>query len=141
MRYTYILCVSVAACLSWPEVWFAAAYADLGDQLFKFLADDGAAFDGFGWSVAISGATAIAGAIGDDDNGTTSGSAYLFDAAGTPGRCPWDLDDSGSVGASDLLSLLASWGPCKGCPADFDGNGIVGASDLLALLVNWGPCP
>ncbi len=55
--------------------------------------------------------------------------------------CPWDLDGSGSVGASDLLALLVSWGPCKGCPADFDGNGSVGASDLLALLVNWGPCP
>ncbi|MEE9131262.1 MAG: hypothetical protein V3T84_14675, partial [Phycisphaerales bacterium] len=55
--------------------------------------------------------------------------------------CPWDLDDSGTVGASDLLSLLVSWGPCKGCPADFDGDGTVGASDLLALLVNWGPCP
>ena len=24
---------------------------------------------------------------------------------------------------------------------DFDGNGNVGASDLLALLANWGPCP
>ena len=56
-------------------------------------------------------------------------------------ECRWDLDGNGSVGASDLLSLLASWGPCKGCPADFDGNGIVGASDLLALLANWGPCP
>ncbi|MEE9128819.1 MAG: right-handed parallel beta-helix repeat-containing protein [Phycisphaerales bacterium] len=55
--------------------------------------------------------------------------------------CPWDLDCNGSVGASDLLSLLVSWGPCKGCPADFDGDGTVGASDLLALLVNWGPCP
>ncbi len=58
-----------------------------------------------------------------------------------PPPCPWDLDASGSVGASDLLSLLVSWGPCKGCPADFDDNGIVGASDLLALLANWGPCP
>ncbi|MEE8156073.1 MAG: hypothetical protein V3T53_14060 [Phycisphaerales bacterium] len=56
-------------------------------------------------------------------------------------QCPWDLDNSGSVGASDLLALLATWGPCKGCPADFDENGAVGASDLLALLANWGPCP
>ncbi len=62
MRYTYILCVSVAACLSWPVVWPAAAYADLGDQLFKLLADDGEAGDWFGFSVAISGATAIIGA-------------------------------------------------------------------------------
>ncbi|MEE8155450.1 MAG: right-handed parallel beta-helix repeat-containing protein [Phycisphaerales bacterium] len=54
--------------------------------------------------------------------------------------CPWDLDGTGAVGASDLLSLLVSWGPCKGCPADFDGDGNVGASDLLALLANGGPC-
>ncbi|MEE9128817.1 MAG: hypothetical protein V3T84_02280 [Phycisphaerales bacterium] len=55
--------------------------------------------------------------------------------------CPWDFDSDGNVGAADLLSLLVSWGPCKGCPADFDGDGNVGASDLLALLANWGPCP
>ena len=55
--------------------------------------------------------------------------------------CPWDLDGTGIVGASDLLALLASWGQCKGCSADFDRNGAVGASDLLALLANWGPCP
>ncbi|MEE8154184.1 MAG: hypothetical protein V3T53_04385 [Phycisphaerales bacterium] len=55
--------------------------------------------------------------------------------------CPWDLDNDRTVGASDLLALLASWGPCKGCPADFDDSGSVGASDLLALLANWGPCP
>ncbi|MCZ6652632.1 MAG: FG-GAP repeat protein, partial [Planctomycetota bacterium] len=57
----------------------AAAQADLGDQLFKLLPDDGAAFDEFGASVAISGTTAVAGAPKDDDNGTWSGSAYLFD--------------------------------------------------------------
>ncbi len=50
--------------------------------------------------------------------------------------CPWDLDDNAVVGVSDLLSLLASWGPCQGCPADFDGNDDVGVSDLLALLAN-----
>ena len=36
---------------------------------------------------------------------------------------------------ANLLGLAA------GGPADFDGNGTVGASDLLALLANWGPCP
>ncbi len=55
--------------------------------------------------------------------------------------CPWDLDGTETVGASDLLALLASWGPRKGCPADFDRDNNVGASDLLALLANWGPCP
>ncbi len=57
----------------------APAYADLGDQLFKLLPDDGAMYDFFGLSVAISGATAIVGANWDDDNGDVSGSAYLFD--------------------------------------------------------------
>ncbi|MEE9131261.1 MAG: hypothetical protein V3T84_14670 [Phycisphaerales bacterium] len=52
-----------------------------------------------------------------------------------------DLDGNGSVGASDLLALLAAWGPNACGPPDFDGNGSVGASDLLVLLVNWGPCP
>ncbi len=55
--------------------------------------------------------------------------------------CPWDLDDSGTVGAADLLDLLFNWGPCPGCAADFDDDDIVGASDLLAMLFNWGPCP
>ncbi len=50
-----------------------------GQQLFKLLPSDGAAFDEFGRSVAISGTTAIVGASGDDDNGIESGSAYLFD--------------------------------------------------------------
>ncbi len=52
----------------------------------------------------------------------------------------WDLQQN-NVGITDLLSLLASWGPCKGCcPADFDGGG-VGITDFLALLAHWGPCP
>ncbi len=55
--------------------------------------------------------------------------------------CPWDLDNNGSVGASDLLSLLVRWGSDPGGPPDFDGDGNVGAADLLSLLVNWGPCP
>ncbi len=54
------------------------AYADLGDQLAKLLADDGAAVDLFGFSVAISGTTAIVGAHFHDDNGANSGAAYLF---------------------------------------------------------------
>jgi len=57
------------------------SFADTGDELFKLLPADGAAGDRFGWGVAISGTTAIVGATNDDDNGDTSGSAYLFDTA------------------------------------------------------------
>ncbi|MCH8153589.1 MAG: FG-GAP repeat protein, partial [Planctomycetes bacterium] len=107
-----------------------------GRQIAKLLADDGAAGDEFGWSVAMSGPTAIVGAHFDDDNGSNSGSAYLFDAS----VCPWDLDNNGAVGILDLLALLAAWGPNPGAPPDFDGDGIVGILDLLTLLANWGPC-
>jgi len=44
----------------------------------KLLASDGAAWDVFGCSVAISGNVAIVGARGDDENGANSGSAYIF---------------------------------------------------------------
>ncbi|MCZ6611106.1 MAG: hypothetical protein O6941_00605, partial [Planctomycetota bacterium] len=111
-----------------------------GRQIAKLLPDDGAAADYFGISVAISGATAIVGASGDDDNGDLSGSAYLFDAA-APGKCPWDLDGNGSVGILDLLALLVAWGSDPGGPPDFDGDGTVGILDLLTLLANWGACP
>ena len=57
----------------------AEARADLGDQLAKLLPDDGTEADWFGWTVAISGAAAVVGAFYDDDNGSFSGSAYLFD--------------------------------------------------------------
>lgn len=50
-----------------------------GNQLFKLTAADGASNDRFGWSVAVSGTTALVGANFDDDMGTNSGSAYLFD--------------------------------------------------------------
>ena len=44
----------------------------------KVTASDGAAYDEFGRSIAISGDCAIVGAYYDDDNGSNSGSAYIF---------------------------------------------------------------
>lgn len=48
-------------------------------ELQKLKADDGAAGDLFGHSVAVSGDTAVIGAFGDDDLGDRSGSAYVFE--------------------------------------------------------------
>jgi hypothetical protein len=47
-------------------------------QEAKLTASDAAANDRFGFSVAVSGDTAVVGAYGDDDNGAASGSAYVF---------------------------------------------------------------
>ena len=52
-------------------------------QQAKFLASDGAAGDEFGWSVSLSGDTALIGACYDDDNGGASGSAYVFTRTST----------------------------------------------------------
>ncbi len=51
-----------------------------GAQLFKLVPNDGAAFDSFGYSIAIADGVVAVGATQDDDSGSDSGSAYLFDA-------------------------------------------------------------
>ena len=49
-----------------------------GNQLSKLLPSDGAEFHHFGSSVAISGNTTVIGSDLDNDNGSESGSAYVF---------------------------------------------------------------
>src|SRR5690606_781075 len=61
----------------------------------------------------------------------------VYDGSATPG----DLDGDGSVGVTDLLLLLGTWGRCDDlleCAADLDDDGSVGVSDLLLVLANWG---
>ena len=52
-------------------------------QTQKLLASDGAAGDAFGAPICIDGNTILIGAYADDDNGTDSGSAYVFIKQGT----------------------------------------------------------
>ncbi len=52
--------------------------ADNWGQVLKLTASDAAAGDQFGFSVAISGDTAIVGALLNDDAGSQSGSVYIF---------------------------------------------------------------
>ena len=52
-------------------------------QQAKLLASDGVAGDNFGWSVSLSGYTALIAVPGDSDNGVDSGSAYVFIRTGT----------------------------------------------------------
>ncbi len=54
--------------------------------------------------------------------------------------CDADFDADGTVGASDLSMILASWGQSKS-PYDLTGDGLINASDLSMLLANWGMCP
>jgi len=56
--------------------------------------------------------------------------------------CIGDVNGDLQVGVTDLLALLAAWGPCPApCAPDFNGDLQVGVTDLLTLLAAWGPCP
>ena len=124
----------------------AAAHADLGDQLFKLLPDDGAEHDRFGISVAIIGATAIVGSYLDDDNGLDSGSAHLFNTT-TGQQIAKLLPDDGAAGdwfgnpvaISDSTAIVGAWRDddngddsgsaylfdAAGCPENSNGDGMV----------------
>ena len=79
---------------------------------------DGQIGDEFGWSVAISGDHAIIGAREDDDNGSSSGSAYIFERMGgiwveQQKLTPSDgqvLDEFGwSVAISDNRAIVSTY--------------------------------
>jgi hypothetical protein len=67
-------------------------------QRAELTASDGAAFDGFGYSVAISGTTALVGAYG---NSSSAGAAYVFERSGT--TWPQQARLTGSDGVSGDL--------------------------------------
>ncbi|NCO03742.1 MAG: hypothetical protein GW903_06090 [Alphaproteobacteria bacterium] len=50
-----------------------------GAEIHKLTATDGEAFDFFGYAVALDGSNALVSARQDDDMGSNSGSAYIFD--------------------------------------------------------------
>lgn len=54
---------------------------DLSAQPTKLTAFDAAQGDGFGVSVSINSDKIVVGATGDDDNGSSSGSVYVYDAS------------------------------------------------------------
>ena len=83
------------------------------DQTRKLLASDGTEFDWFGRSVALSGNTAVIGAVYDDDNGIDSGSAYVFDV--TTGN--------------QLFKLL----PLDGATEDFFGSSVAISGNLAVI--------
>ncbi|WP_309399388.1 FG-GAP repeat protein [Cerasicoccus maritimus] len=69
----------------------------------KLTASDGAAEDYFGNSVSLSGDTAIVGVRFDDDNGSSSGSAYFYDLAVPPFTVTFNLDGKGTrTGGGEL---------------------------------------
>jgi len=87
----------------------------------KVLASDGAAGDNFGYSVSLSGDALVAGAWAHDDNGTDSGSAYVFER------------DGGGAWL-ETQELLAS----DGAEGDFFGSSVSMTADALAVGTSLG---
>jgi len=87
--------------------------------ILKLTASDGAVGDFFGWSVSISddGLTAIVGALYDDDNGSNSGSAYVYKYI----NASW----------SQTQKLTAS----DGVAGDFFGRSVSISGDGLTAIV------
>ncbi|MBN2087614.1 right-handed parallel beta-helix repeat-containing protein, partial [Candidatus Peregrinibacteria bacterium] len=102
----------------------AYIFYNLGEtwsQQAKLTASDGEAFDYFGRSVSISGDYAVVGGHGDDDNGSFSGSAYIF-----------SRNEGGPDAWGEVAKLLASDGAASdwfGLTSSIDGDyAIVGTS-------------
>ena len=88
-------------------------------ELDKLAASDGQVADNFGFSLALSGNVAVIGARKDADNGTASGSAYVFvrewDGTWTQvGKLlpddgePWDYFGN-SVAVSGNIGVVGMW--------------------------------
>ena len=77
-----------------------------GTGEIKIQASDGVASDRFGSSVDISDNYVIVGAWGDDDDGSTSGSAYIYNLDGTNER----KVTASNAGASDRFGYAVAVG-------------------------------
>jgi hypothetical protein len=138
---------------------------DVWIEKAKLNASDGAMSDLFGYSVAIYADSAMVGAVGDDDNGESSGSVYIFrddgngnwieidkitasdGAHGDSFGCSVAIDgDTAIVGASGDDNIVENSGSAylfdvsciSTCPADINGDATVDVLDLLAVLAAWG---
>jgi hypothetical protein len=74
----------------------AYLYDITGNLVCNLVASDGAVNDRFGWSVAIHKNRVVVGAYADDDLGSVSGSAYLYDLQGN--QLKKLLADDGALG-------------------------------------------
>ena len=94
-------------------------------QVAKLTADDGAASDFFGVSVSIGGGTVVIGANLDDDKGTSTGSAYVFQLA-LPSPCVQVSTPPRNGTDNDCIAPLAHGDTCT--PVCDDGFTAVTAS-------------
>ncbi len=80
----------------------------------------------------------------DHDSGSEIVGSYTDGGGNDVGDwcCPGDIDQDGSIGASDLVSMMDGWDTAVGHNdrEDVDRNDGLDVLDLLELLSGWGGC-
>ncbi|MCA9222495.1 MAG: FG-GAP repeat protein, partial [Planctomycetales bacterium] len=97
--------------------------AGVWQQIAKLTADDAAADDQFGNSVALSGDTAVIGALLDNDGGSESGSAYVFRELGGVWQQVAKLTANDAAAGDSFGSSVAINGDMVVIGADRDDDG------------------
>jgi hypothetical protein len=101
------------------------------------------------WFTADQPPVQVQSTLGIFKPGGASSVDFMIQGPRTPDPvCRGDIapdGGDGTVGVTDLLEVINSWGPCAApCPADMapppSGDGTVGVPDLLAVINEWGPC-
>ena len=69
---------AVLSCAAIGTVCMALSSSAGASEIDKLIASDRGVGDQFGFAVSVSGDTAVVGARQDDDDGASSGSAYVF---------------------------------------------------------------
>ncbi len=99
--------------------------------------------DVFGWSVALDGGRAIVGAPGADDQGNSSGAAYLIDATFGPSACnPADLSEPfGTLDLADISVFVGAF-TTQQPPADLNNDGVFDLADISGFVGSFSDgCP
>ena len=131
--------------------WANDVGEDHATETARFLASDGTADDEFGNSVAVVGNTIVVGAYLDDDNGDSSGSAYVFDEPSGGWANDTDSDDadaefdhttetfklSGSSGSDNFGRSVAIDGDTIVVGASGDDSGTGSAFVFIKPATGW----
>ena len=111
---------------------------EFGTLIAKFTASDGNSYDFFGNALDVDNGILTIGADGNDDLGTSSGSAYIFNM--NP-PCPADFTNDGLLNFSDVSAFLDAFGS-NNPTADFTNDGSYNFLDISAFLLTYAAgCP
>jgi len=135
--------------------------ASTGDLQYKVLPSDNGVTNWLGFSVAMDNDIVVMGAPRDDDNGESSGSAYMFEVSTGDPIAKLLPTDGGmnelfgqSVAIKDGVAAVAAMGgdlngilsgaaylfntTASPCPADLTGDGELNFFDVSAFLLAFG---